>query len=187
MEPSAAGGIPLADLTGDDDLFEEDLAALDELAALARAEALRRANAQRAAEAAGGDFPWMFVIIPFAIAGGLTLLYGLWRFWHRKMTPAEQAYTKMVRTGTLLGVRRHRWQTPLEYAAAVGDMVPGVAESAMIIAVEFERNRYASPETESISDGMGRHWRRVLRGLLGHRLRFFGGSRSELNERRGTA
>ena len=119
--------------------------------------------------------------------GALTLIYGLWQFWHRGMSPAESAYTKMVRSGRLLGVKRKEWQTPTEYAAAIGDVVPDVADAAMMIAIEFERRRYASPNTASTTDGLPGQWRRVLRGLLGYRMRLITRTRPALGESRSRA
>lgn len=185
VEPASAGGLPdLGAFAEEDDLFLQDLLDLEVLARLAREQALQR---QLADENAGRSFPFQYIVVPLVIAGVVLLIYGGWQFWHRGMTPAERAYTKMVRAGNLLGVRRRRWQTPTEFAMAIGDVAPGVADSAMTIAIEFERRRYAPPDTESIEDGLSRHWRRVLRGLLGYRAHVIGGAGPEIGEGRSSA
>ncbi len=185
VEPSIAGQIPDVEAIEDDPDFLEDLASLDELARQAREAAL----AQRQAEldGRGGGFPWLAVIIPGAILGFLLLLYIAWRIWHRGMSQAEEAYTKMVRAGRLLGVKRRQWDTPTEFARTIGMVAPGVAESAMLIAIEYERGRYAAPTDEDANKGLQKHWRRVFRGLLGYRVRQIGGAGPELGEGRGTA
>ncbi|MDA0677405.1 MAG: DUF4129 domain-containing protein [Chloroflexi bacterium] len=67
---------------------------------------------------------------------------------------------------------RHRpWQTPTEYATAVGVAVPAVADSAMVLAVEFEREMYSASGREFLADDLQQHWRKVQRGLIGYRLR----------------
>ncbi len=183
VEPSGAGGLPDIEAIEDDTLFDEDLAGLDELARRAREAALAQRDADAAAS--GSGFPWMAVIIPGAIAGVIALIYIAWMLWHRGMSDAEAAYTKMIRAGRLLGVKRRRWDTPTEYANAIGIVAPGVAESAMLIAVEFERGRYAPSRDNAGSNGLQKHWRRVLRGLLGYRARQIGGAGPEFGERRG--
>ncbi len=182
VEPSTSVPLPDIEAIEDDPLLGEDIAGLEELARQARELALAQREAQLAAE--GDRFPVMAVVIPASIAGAILLIYLGWIAWHRGMSQAEQAYTKMVRSGRLLGVRRRQWQTPTEYAAAIGAVAPGVAESAMLIAIEYERGRYASPESVDDAEGLQKHWRRVLRGLLGYRARVVGGAGPELGEGR---
>ncbi len=185
VEPSSAGGLPDVEAIEDDPDFQQDILDLEEIARQAR----EAAQAQREAEARANNngplpIPWQAVAIPAAIVGVLVLFYIVWLLWHRGMTPAERAYTKMLRAGRLLGVRRRPWQTPTEYAATIGAVAPGVADSAMLIAIEFERGRYAPGREGSEAVGLSKHWRRVLRGLLGYRLRLIGGAGPELGEGR---
>lgn len=185
VEPSQAGNLPDIGAIEDDPDFQADLAGLEELARLAREQALSQRDAGLGN--GGGGFPVQAVVIPVVVAAVLALMYAGWRLWHRGMSQAEQAYTKMVRTGRLLGVRRKRWDTPTEFAAAIGIAAPGVAESAMLIAVEFERSRYAAPGDRESAEGLQKHWRHVLRGMLGYRVRLVGGKGPELGEGRGAA
>lgn len=182
VEPSSAGGLPNVEAIEDDPDFQQDILDLEEIARRAREAAL--AQAEREAAENSGEFPLMAVVIPAGVVGVLVLLYVGWRLWHRGMTPAEAAYTRMVRAGRLLGVRRKQWQTPTEYAAAVGDVAPGVADSAMLIAIEFERRRYAPHRDAPENRELAKHWRRVLRGLLGYRVRLIGGAGPEMGEGR---
>lgn len=185
VDPQAAGGIPEIS-SPEDDLAEQDLRDIAAFAEAARLRALQDAQ-QQENDAAGQSVPFQYFIIPIIIIGALILMYILWWFWHRGMTPAESTYTKMVRVGRLMGISRKGWQTPTEYAMAVGDAAPGIAQSAMIIAVEYERRRYAQPDAGSTSNGLQSHWRYVLRGLVGHRLRQLRGAGPELGEGRSTA
>ena len=167
--PAVAGGI-----SGTTGSAEDDLLLLQDLLEIAELERQARQALQGQVTTTTPDsrpFRFEFVIIPAAIAAAIALIYFLWRLWHRGMTQAESSYTKMVRAGRLLGVRRKSWQTPTEYAAALGDVVPKVADSALKIAIEFERKRYASPTTDATAAGLPRHWRRVLRGMIGYRMR----------------
>ena len=182
VEPSSAGGLPNVEAIEDDPDFQQDILDLERIAREAREAAL--AQAEREATESRGEFPVLAVVIPAGVVGFFALLYVVWRLWHRGMTPSEAAYTRMVRAGRLLGVRRRQWQTPTEYAAAIGDVAPGVADSAMLIAIEFERRRYAPHIESSENRDLSKHWRRVLRGLLGYRVRLIGSAGPELGEGR---
>ena len=166
--PASAGGLGGFDSSEDDLLLLQDLEDLEALRLAARGLGQPELNV---GNTNSRSIPFQFIVIPAGIAAAIALIYVGWRFWHRGMTPAESAYTKMVRAGRLLGVRRKPWQTPTEYAIALGDVVPDVADSAMMIAIEFERKRYAPPNSNPTGDGMPRHWRRVLRGMIGYRTR----------------
>jgi transglutaminase-like putative cysteine protease len=63
--------------------------------------------------AAGGGsrFPWWLLVIVAAVVGG-----GAWFYSRLRGTPgARLAYLRVALTGTVLGLRPHSWQTPLEY------------------------------------------------------------------------
>ncbi len=177
VEPPPASAFPPGSSFDDDLLFEEDLLGLEELERIARQNALLQRGLNNSS--GGGGFPLQAVVIPLAVAGFIVLLFAGWYLWHRGMTPAEQAYTKMLRAGRLLGVRRKQWQTPTEYATSIGDLVPNVADSAMLVAIEFERGRYAPTRGVDAADGLQKHWRRVLRALAGNRFRLTRGSSPE--------
>lgn len=184
VEPSLTGALPDIEAIEDDPDFLQDILDIEELAQQQR-ERLAQQRAEELANANRNDFPVAAVAIPASLVGILVLLYVGWQLWHRGMTPAEAAYTRMVRAGRVLGVQRKPWQTPTEFAAAIGDAAPGVADSAMLIAIEFERRRYAPKRDNDSADGLSKHWRRVLRGLLGYRVRLIGGAGPELGEGRG--
>jgi hypothetical protein len=124
------------------------------------------------------------ITVPIVIIGLIALAGLSWMLWYRGMSSAESAYTKMVRVGWLLGVRHRPWQTPTEYATVVGVAIPTAAESAMLLAIEFEREMYSESGREFLSDDLQQHWRKVQRGLIGYRLRHLRLPGRELDEGR---
>ena len=170
---------------GEEDLLlQQDIADVERLAQLAREQAAREREA--AGAGSGPAIPITPIVSAASVLGVLALLYAGWRLVHRDMQPATMAYTKMVSAGRLLGVRRNRWQTPAEFANVVAGVAPGAAESAFTIASEFERERYSQGRS-SVTPGLGKHWRKVLWGLIGYRVRVIGSAGPELRERRGQA
>ena len=97
----------------------------------------------------------------------------LWLAWTRNLggtTPAEKAYTKMSRLGTVAGLRRGHNQTPLEYARSVGAAAPAVASAAQRIGWAFAVGRYGGSADESGSEEeeIDGAWREMRLRLLGH-------------------
>jgi hypothetical protein len=183
VRPSPGLGVPDLGSFEEDPNFQQDLQDLEALAQQARELALRQGQGGIAGEDSS-PFKLTWVIIPIAIVG-LFALAGLgWTLWFRGMSSAESTYTKMVRVGWLLGVRHRPWQTPTEYARAVGVAIPAVADSAMLLAIEFEREMYSESGREFLSDDLQQHWRKVQRGLIGYRLRHLRLPGRELDEGR---
>ena len=120
------------------------------------------------------------------LTGAIAVALISWHVMHRNMPPAAQAYTKVLRAARLLGAGRPRWQTPAEFATSLGGLMPGMAESAALIALEYEQERYARGNPNSDADGLAGHWRKVLRGLIGYRARMIvGGSPRTAQDQRG--
>lgn len=186
VEPDGAAIPNLGAGSGEDDLFllEQDLADLERIAAEERARQAQNQLNQTGGQA-GDSFNIWLAIIPGILVGLFVISVAIWILIHRGMSPAERAYTKMVRTSRLLGVRRQSWQTPTEFAAEIGRLAPGVAEKAMLVAIEYDRRRYARDDSEQAS-GLSKSWRSVFFGLLGYRVRLVGGAGPELSESRGS-
>lgn len=72
---------------------------------------------------------------------------GGWLIYRRRrcaLSRAECVYRDMVHLAGRAGVRVRAWQTPFEYASAVGRLAPEAQPSAWRIASLYTRQRYAS-------------------------------------------
>jgi hypothetical protein len=125
------------------------------------------------AGSAGGGFT-----VPVGVYYGLAALvvlvifmYGAWNIAHAGLDPATRAYTKMVRAGWLLGLRRTKDLTPGEYAVRIGGIAPRAAGEALAISSQYARLLYANrkPERSELSE-MNRAWGKVFRGMVGYRI-----------------
>jgi transglutaminase-like putative cysteine protease len=99
----------------------------------------------------GQSFNPMRVVIPAGIAlGALAALWLLFQLvWAATLigaTPVERAYAKMSRLGMMAGFKRRTYQTPLEYAAVLGNAVPAAAPGTQRIAQAFASDRYGRRE-----------------------------------------
>ena len=112
------------------------------------------------------------LVIPAGIA--LAVLASIWLIgwlvWNlglSKVGIAERYYIKMARLGTLAGVRRQPYHTPIEYAGTIGDAVPAASSGAQAVAWSFAIGRYAHIE-ESDDDitSLRDHWKKIRGGLL---------------------
>ena len=138
-------------------------------------------------DSAGTDGFDLRTVLPFdvvvvlqrsGIAAGSAALFILvlilaWNWNLRGLTPAEKAYAQMSRLGAIAGVRRRPYQTPLDYAEALGKGANDAGEPARRIAWAYSGMRYApsgkgaetGEASEDESETMKRQWR-VLRGPL---------------------
>lgn len=192
-DPFAAGAIGAAE---DDPDFLLDIADLERLAREAReANGDFQANDENENSSDGFVIPWR----PFAWLGGVAaavvLLMGLWWFSLRGMDAPTRAYARMNRMATVLGMKRRPNQTALEFAASLGARTVAAREHATFIAIEYQRNVYASSRitgseesdrAKEVVKELDSSWRRVARALIAHRLRQLGSVGPELGEGRGT-
>jgi hypothetical protein len=184
--PGAGGPAAVGSAEESPDFQQADI---DDVERLAR-EALEALARQRAAEGAadpGRSISMTPFIILAIVAGAVLLLYGAWVLLHRGMKPGQRSYTKMVRAGRFLGVKRKAWQTPAEYAATIAAVAPGAADSAELIALGYERERYANGGAAASTENLSKHWHKVLVALLGYRIRLIAGARPGMSEERGRA
>lgn len=183
-DPFAAGGIGAAE---DDPDFIQDIADLERLA--------------REAREADGEFPireddvaedeFIFPWRPFAWAGGVIVVIvigmAIWKFSLRGMAPPTRAYARMVRVASIMGIKRRPNQTAQEFAQELGERTVSASEHASFIALEFQRQIYAGPnsaEDAERSRELDRAWRKVGRALIAYRIRQIGGIGPELGEGR---
>ncbi|MCY4528988.1 MAG: DUF4129 domain-containing protein, partial [Chloroflexi bacterium] len=106
-------------------------------------------------------------IVLIALASLWLLLWLIWNMGLGKAGIAERYYIKMSRLGTLAGVRRPPYYTPIEYAYAIGDAVPGASSGAQAVAWTFAIGRYAHiEESEDDIESLRDHWKKIRGGLI---------------------
>ena len=107
-----------------------------------------------------------------AVASVWLLGWLIWNIGLGKAGIAERYYIKMARLGTLAGVRRRHYHTPLEYAVAIGDAVPGASSDAEAVAWSFAIGRYAHvEESDDDVESLRDHWKKIRGGLLSRTLK----------------
>ena len=91
----------------------------------------------------------------------------IWNLGLGKAGAAERYYIKMARLGTLAGVRRQPYHTPIDYAVAIGDAVPAASSGAQAVAWNFAIGRYAHLEvSDDAIASLHDHWKKIRGGLL---------------------
>ena len=91
----------------------------------------------------------------------------IWNLGLGKAGAAERYYIKMARLGTLAGVRRQPYHTPIDYAVAIGDAVPAASSGAQAVAWNFAIGRYAHLEaSDDAIASLRDHWKKIRGGLL---------------------
>ncbi len=86
---------------------------------------------------------WGLVAIA-TVAAAWLLGHFVWNFGLGSLGPEARMYAKMTRLGWLGGIGRKADQTPLEYAAHMGRLVPAVSEGAGLIAWAYAAVRYGT-------------------------------------------
>ena len=95
------------------------------------------------------------------------LVWLIWNIGLGRAGIAERYYIKMARLGTLAGVRRQPYHTPLDYAVAIGDAVPAASSGAQAVAWTFAIGRYAHiEESEDDIASLRDHWKSIRGGLV---------------------
>jgi hypothetical protein len=95
-----------------------------------------------------GDYV-MWALIAIASLIALWLLgYLAWNFGLGPLGPEARMYAKLTRLGWLGGIGRSPNQTPMEYAAHVGRLVPSAHDGATLIAWAYSSVRYGSAEDD---------------------------------------
>ena len=91
----------------------------------------------------------------------------IWNLGLGKAGAAERYYIKMARLGTLAGVRRQPYHTPIDYAVAIGDAAPAASSGAQAVAWNFAIGRYAHLEaSDDAIASLHDHWKKIRGGLL---------------------
>lgn len=115
--------------------------------------------------------PRAFAVPLAVVLGAIGILWAMVQLlWTRSLvaaTPSERAYTKLSRLGALAGIRRRAHQTPIEYAMAVGSVIPAVSSAAQRIALAFAANRYGQRnESEQDERELDQAWKSIRGKLL---------------------
>ena len=114
----------------------------------------------------------LLVIAAAAVTGLWVMIWLMWTRGLAKATSIERLYTKMSRLGTLAGLGRRSYQTPMEYAMTLGNAIPAIAADAQKVAWAFATGRYGRQELrgEDLSD-LKEAWSTVRGRLLARTLR----------------
>ena len=117
--------------------------------------------------------------LPIAIGSVLgvvgILAVAIWTAWTLglgSLNHVERIYTKMNRLGAVSGIRRGLDQTPVEYAAQMGNMVPAIASAAQSVSWAYAAGRYGrqAPSDQHLSE-LDEAWKGIRSGLLRRALR----------------
>ena len=96
----------------------------------------------------------------------------VWNLGLGKAGMAERYYIKMGRLGTLAGIRRQPYHTPIEYAVAIGDAVPTASSGAQAVAWNFAIDRYTQREaSDDAIASLQEHWKKIRGGLISRTLK----------------
>ena len=119
-----------------------------------------------------GDYVIWALIATAAMAAVWLLGYMAWNFGLGPLGPEAKLYAKLTRLGWLGGVGRRPNQTPMEYAAHVGLLVPSVYDGASLIAWAYASVRYgSSDEDEERQVAVSEAWKsirlRLVRRIFG--------------------
>ena len=102
-----------------------------------------------------------------ALASVWLLVWLIWNIGLGRAGIAERYYIKMARLGTLAGVRRQPYHTPIDYAVAIGDAVPAASSGAQAVAWTFAIGRYAHiEESDEDIESLREHWKKIRGGLI---------------------
>jgi hypothetical protein len=113
-------------------------------------------------------------IVLGAVALVWLVLYTAWNTGLVTASPVEKAYTKMSRLGSLAGIRRRSYYTPIEYAKLLGAAIPTISSNARNIAQAYARDRYAGQGLSDVEqEQMDVAWKRIRGDLFARALRRF--------------
>ncbi len=124
----------------------------------------------------GGYVLWALIAIGSLFA--LWLLGNLaWNFGLGSLGPEAKLYAKLTRLGWLGGIGRRPYQTPMEYASQVGQVVPTVHGGASLIAWAYAAVRYGSAdEDEERQAAVTEAWKSIRFSLVRRIFGRFGAS-----------
>ena len=128
----------------------------------------------------GNYVMWALIVIASIIALWL-LGYLAWNFGLGPLGPEARLYAKLTRLGWLGGIGRRPNQTPMEYAAQIGRLVPSAYDGATLIAWAYSSVRYGSAEdNDERQAAISETWKSIrlsmVRRIFG---RFSAGARAQ--------
>ncbi len=120
----------------------------------------------------------LWALIAIASVAGVWLLgHYVWNYGLGSLGPEARLYGKMTRLGWLGGIGRKADQTPMEYAAQMGSLVPGVRDGASLIAWAYASVRYgAVEEDEERQEAVEEAWNSIRFSLFRRIFGQFGAS-----------
>lgn len=95
-----------------------------------------------------GEYVLWALVALAAVIGAWLLGHFVWNYGLGSLGPEARLYGKMTRLGWLGGIGRKSDQTPLEYAAHMGSLVPNVRDGASLIAWAYASVRYGTVEED---------------------------------------
>ena len=124
----------------------------------------------------GDYFMWALLVIASIFALWL-LGYLAWNFGLGSLGPEARLYAKLTRLGWLGGIGRRSNQTPMEYAAHVGRLVPSAHDGASLIAWAYAAVRYGSAdEDEERQVAVSEAWKAIRFSMVRRIFGRFGAS-----------
>ncbi|MCC6792323.1 MAG: transglutaminase domain-containing protein [Thermomicrobiales bacterium] len=122
------------------------------------------------ADRLSGGLAWITIgltVIAAIVVGGVVLV---WAWGLRGLRPGAALYAKTIRIGRLWGVEPHPTMTPREYAAELGQTVPGARRAVSLVADLYAAEAYGGIEvSDEVRQGGNQAWRALRRTIVGWR------------------
>lgn len=121
-------------------------------------------------------FDYASLAIRTGIALGAVVLiwligYTLWNTSLVNASPVEKAYTKMGRLGSIGGVRRRSYHTPIEYSLLLANAFPNMENEIRGIGTMYATDRYSvSDLSEDDQSHMEESWKQIRLSLVSQAL-----------------
>ena len=107
------------------------------------------------------------------VIGGIWIIWSvIWNFGLGALSPESRLYAKLTRLGWLAGVGRRHDQTPIEFGARIGRMIPEANEGAVTIATSYAAYRYGGRQADEDEQGtLLDAWKEIRFKLVGRMFR----------------
>ncbi len=116
-------------------------------------------------------------LVPAGIAagviGGIWIIWSvIWNFGLGSLSPESRLYAKLTRLGWLAGIGRRHDQTPIEFGARIGRLIPEANEGAVTIATSYATHRYGGRQADEDEQGaLLDAWKEIRFKLVGRMFR----------------
>ena len=89
-----------------------------------------------------------------------------------RFPPESRLYAKLTRLGWLAGIGRRHDQTPIEFGARIGRLIPEANEGAVTIATSYATHRYGGRQVDEDEQGaLLDAWKEIRFKLVGRMFR----------------